>query len=865
MGNFVTHWKRLVILCFVVALSPLVITACPTPRPYGSLVASRGASTMVSEFASAIRKKRGERLVQLFTDRCLTSCRGFTFSPVGRDGALHRFRWAARAAAGSLADDLYGQLNIYKSVSWAEVHIHALSFKGRRRATARLTLAVDGVLRDGARRSDRGTLAVELRQSADGTWRVDGFAPGSMRTVVAMKPLFRDASRGNAPTTAAGRAIPTDLAGFGADQGPGVTVGDINGDGRLDLFLPGRRLGALYHGNGKGGFVPGPILPGKVGHVFGRSAVLGDVDNDGDLDLFVVASRGGSRLLINQGGALRSVPSGLNQLGNGRAAAWLDVDGDGQLDLFFSGAHNRAESPKLFLRRGDKYQADASRLPKAPGRVVAACTGDLNGDGRTDLVLVDALGPVRVLLNRGGRFRPAFTSGTVMGRACSIADLNGDGALDVVIAAVSTHEAWKYTQSGFPLPGSPFKPPRGLPARLSQATHGSFWLRNTTGGFARAELADAASLGWDVAVAVTDIDGDGRADVLLAGGNHAARGRSLDDLFFTVALPRQLTGRRWPRLAPRTGPLGATRGATLLLGHVGGRTDIGMPAGLDVPTGVRAAAWADLDRDSTPELLLRLRDGSLRIWRWGQRRGNVLTLRLASNLAAGATVTAWGLGQRVSVNLDGGHGDRPAGEVRLGLGNAARADKVEIRWPDGQRQLVQDLNTQASYTIFKGVEDPTPGLSAKIPAKARPAPPRRPPPPRRPGELAGLPLAKLGAFQVTPDRGPQTSKPLRSFYGRAATVLLFPPTPCKACPAYGRKLSTLGRRWKRRGVSILIVSGKKLPRLAGVTQLRTSAPLVGTLSRLLVLDGGGRPQVVYLGRLPDPLVLQHHLVRLSAQ
>ncbi|MFH2007341.1 MAG: CRTAC1 family protein [bacterium] len=865
MDTFLNNWKHTVILYAFVISSPLANTACPTPRPYGSLVASRGASTVVGEFASAVRKKQGEKLVRLFTDRCLTSCRGFTFSPVGRDGALHRFRWTARTAAGSLADDLYGQLNIYKLVSWAEVHIDSLSFEGQRRATARLTVAVDGVLRDGARRSDRGILDVELRQSADETWRIDGFAPGSMRTVVATTPLFSDASKGKAPHTR--RTAPAqDPAEIGADQGPGLAVADVNGDGRLDVFLPGPHLGALYYGDGKGGFVPGPILPGHASHTIGRAAVFGDVDNDGDPDLFVVAQRGGSRLLLNQGGTLRVGGRGLT-LGNGSAAAWLDVDGDGRLDLFFSGTPSETSRPQVLMNRKAGFQADASRLPKLSGRVVAACTGDLNGDGRTDLVLVDALGPVRVLLNRDGRLRPAHTTGTVMGRACSIADLNGDGALDVVIAAVATHEAWKFSQPDFPLPGSPFRPPRGLPARLSLATQGSFWLRNTNPGFTRAELADTASLGWDVTVAVTDLDGDGRADVLLAGGNHAARGAALDDLFFTVALPQRLTGRSWPRLAARAGPLGATRGATLLLGHAGGWTDIGTPAGLEVPTGVRAAVWADLDRDTTPELLLRLRDGSVRIWRWSQRRGNSLTLRLTSGVSAGATVTAWSLGRRVSVNLDGGNGDGPAGEVRLGLGSASRADRVEIRWPDGQRQLVQDLNTGASYTIFKGVEDPTPGLSARRPAAPRTTPPRRPPPPQKPGELAGLPLEQLGGFRVVPPRGPSAPQPLSAFFGRAATVLLFPPTPCPNCPGYGRRLSQLGQRWKRRGVSILIVTpSKPTQRLVGVTQLRTAAGLpAGTLSRLLVLDSRGRAQVVYLGKLPDPLVLQHHLVRLTAQ
>jgi FG-GAP-like repeat/ASPIC and UnbV len=877
--------NRCVFTLAITILLALAQPGCPRPRPYGSLVASRGASAVAEDLATALRQKKTSRLIGLFTERCLRQCSGFQFLPTGKDGVVHRFRWSERSATGSLGDDLYGQLHIYKRVDRVRVGLSRLRFQGHRDATAELTLAMDGVLRDGARRSDRGTWAVSLRQSVDGNWKIDGFGADDMRTVVSTKALFQHRSPNHRDPTTPSWPLAGDPASPGSDVGPGLAVADVNGDGALDVFLPGPGLGRLLLGDGKGGLRSGTPLSSRPGR--GHAAVFGDADGDGDPDLLILRHSGSSKVMENVGGGrfrpLRT--PGLTTLGPARSAAWLDVDGDGRLDLLLASAKSGV---RLLRNRKRGFTDDSWRLGRLPGRVVATCTGDLNGDGRTDAVLVDAMGPTRILLNRAGHLKTATPVGpTVLGRACAIADLNGDGALDVIVAAVHSGEAWKFTQPGFPMPGSPFRKPKGLADRLLQATSGSFWLQNTASGFVRKPLANPASLGWDVAVAVTDLDADGQADVVLAGGHRPARfkarsktgfgGRSLDALYFTRVLPRQLLGKTWKPIRSQ-GPLGVTRGATLLLGHAGGRADIGSPAGLSVPSGVRAAVFADLDRDGTPELLLRLRNGALSLWQWRQPRGNAITLRLATgrSAAAGATVTAWALGKRASVILDGGAGG--LGEVRLGLGSAARADKVEIRWPDGTRQVVQDLNTRASYTIHQGTEDPVAGLGTGTAPPTRPT--TRPTPPTPPGTVAGVNLATLGDLGVTNAHGIAKKRPLKALYGKRATLVLLPCSPCKARPAYLRNLSKLGRRWHSRGVKILAIRhpflrpeprsprniSKRRP-IRWITDLKWTSgqvPVQSTLSRLLVLDAQGQVKVFYLAKLPDPLVLEHHLTRITA-
>jgi hypothetical protein len=172
-----------------------------------------------------------------------------------------------------------------------------------------------------------------------------------------------------------------------AVKGDTLTVCDVNGDGRPD-FLYGAGTGMLVL-NTPQGFVEAKdsgvsYQPGKIGPVFG------DFDNNGFPDLFV-PQKNGCKLFKNDGkGHFTDVTEKAGDLakftGNATSAAWGDVDNDGKLDLVVG----CLRGPNRFFRNeGDGTFEDATEAIGLNQRIFntqAVCLVDLNNDGVLDMV-----------------------------------------------------------------------------------------------------------------------------------------------------------------------------------------------------------------------------------------------------------------------------------------------------------------------------------------------------------------------------------------------------------------------------------------------------------------------------------------------
>jgi hypothetical protein len=296
----------------------------------------------------------------------------------------------------------------------------------------------------------------------------------------------------------------TRAAQIAGDRARAVAVGDVDGDGWIDLVLGTDGADRVWLGRGECRFEPGP----EFGATSTGSLALGDVDGDGDLDLLDVctssSSKGSHVLWINQGRGRFSVGQ---KLGGSVAlgARLADLDRDGDLDAVIGDAR----ASRVLMNDGH-----GRLLPGPPLDATLAwppALGDVDGDGVLDLVQVRAHDATWLRGRGDGRFDALGGSlpGTGV-RAAEFADLDADGDLDLCLA----------TESGIYLAG------------------GSLGGTRTTLRFRAEALAPGAAIGRDLVLA--DLDRDGWTDVVSADPEGLHMMLSLHDGRF--APPRALLG-----------------------------------------------------------------------------------------------------------------------------------------------------------------------------------------------------------------------------------------------------------------------------------------------------------------------------------
>jgi len=223
----------------------------------------------------------------------------------------------------------------------------------------------------------------------------------------------------------------------------GAALGDLDGDGDLDLYLPDGGKGDLLFVNGDGLFtdvteqISLPKVPGA------ESALLADFTGAGRLDIYVPRYDTSSSLYVNHEAAgLESLAehtkvfAAPSQLG----ACAFDADGDGDLDLLcMGGRFNDEGAPmRLLANLGESDFADATPPEWAaePLNFHTACVGDIDNDGDLDVFASTQQGCALWLNDGSGKFARAAQEpgwGLLPGVGALMCDLDADGDLDILV------------------------------------------------------------------------------------------------------------------------------------------------------------------------------------------------------------------------------------------------------------------------------------------------------------------------------------------------------------------------------------------------------------------------------------------------
>ena len=552
-------------------------------------------------------------------------------------------------------------------------------------------------------------------------------------------------------------------------NGGGVAVGDIDGDGLQDLYFTAN-LGPnkLYRNKGNYQFEDITDKAGVADSVGWKTGVtMADVNGDGRVDIYVsgieyLTMHGRNVLYINNGNGTftdRTREYGLEHSGYSTQAVFFDYDGDGDLDMYLldnsthtqrtiesqaqRGANTTRTGDHFFRNDGNHFTdvtAAAGIRDGVDGYGLGVVASDLNGDGCPDLYVAnDFQGDDYLWMNNcNGTFSDSLagsighTSRFSMG--VDAADFNNDGRPDIIsLDMLPEREDILKTSAGaetFSLYNM-----RLDAGYHPQFAHNALQLNRGKGKFSEiGYLAGVSATDWSWSALFTDLDNDGRKDLFITNGIYR-RPNDMDYITYVgneavqASLARGVDVSLLKKMPQVALPNYAFRNNGNLT-----FTNMAEAWGLAQPGFSNGAAYVDLNNTGVMDLVVNNINAPASIYRNDARGANgnsYLTVALrgsgANTAGIGAKVIVKDRGSTQLLEQEPTRGFLSSVEPRLhfGLGQSTKIDSLIVIWPDRRFQILTNVSVNRALVLSQseasGKYAYPPGPSSRAAAATTPA------------------------------------------------------------------------------------------------------------------------------------------------
>ena len=522
-------------------------------------------------------------------------------------------------------------------------------------------------------------------------------------------------------------------------NGGGVAIGDINNDGKPDVFFTSNQGdNKLYLNKGDMKFED-ITLKAKLTskHKWHTGVTMVDINGDGWLDIYVcnagivAGDDRANELYINQKNGTfteEAAAYGLDDKGASTQAIFFDYDHDGDLDCFVLNnspksidnfgykadtryVRDTVNGDRLYRNDGGKF-TDVSAAAGIFGSEIAfglgITVGDLNNDGWEDIYVAnDFFEHDYLYINQhNGTFKETSTnaighmSNGAMGT--DMADINNDGYLDLFTAEMLPENDYRL-KTTIKFDGYDVQNARNKLDLHHQFTANTLQLNNQDGTFSEiAQLAGVDATGWSWGTLSFDFDNDGWKDIFVCNGIR----RDLTNQDFLAYFNSQENLNRVRQVGfdflelLNKMPSVPIANFAFVNQHNLLFTDASKQLGFGKPTFSSGAAYADLDGDGDLDLIVNNENAEASVYKnhtSEKTKHHFLKIKLN-----GTAPNTMGYGARVSLYYDDkeqvleqmptrGFQSSVDPVLLFGLNEVSKVDSILVRWPNQKIQLLKDL------------------------------------------------------------------------------------------------------------------------------------------------------------------------------